>query len=98
MRETAAKILGLKCQQRLLARMLSRIASGRLLPAVDKQLWIEMLRAAGMDQGGMERWHREFERRAPEAHNEFLLSLGIPQEEVAKIRSYSRGKPARPAH
>jgi MerR family transcriptional regulator, thiopeptide resistance regulator len=35
----------------------------------------------------MNRWHTEFERRAPEAHHEFLLSLGIPPDEVAKIRN-----------
>jgi DNA-binding transcriptional MerR regulator len=97
MRTTAENILSLKCQQRLLAGMLSRIASGHPPPAVDKQLWIEMLRAAGMDQSAMNRWHTEFERRAPEVHNEFLLSLGIPLDEAAKIRSYSREKPALPS-
>ena len=80
MRETAASILGLRNQQRLLAGMLSRIASGKPPPAVDKQLWVEMLRAAGMDQNAMNRWHTGFERRAPEGHDEFLISLGIPQE------------------
>jgi MerR family transcriptional regulator, thiopeptide resistance regulator len=89
MRETAARILSLKSQQRLLGGMLSRIASGRIPPAVDKQLWIEMLRTAGMDQEAMDRWHTEFERRAPDGHNEFLLSLGIPQAEVAEIRCWS---------
>jgi hypothetical protein len=34
----------------------------------------------------------EFERRAPEGHREFLLSLGIPACEVARIRSWSRGE------
>jgi len=95
MRETAAHILSLKSQQRLLAGMLSRIASGRIPPAVDKRMWIEMLRAAGMDQAAMNRWHREFERRAPEGHNEFLLSLGIPQAEVAKIRRWSANAESR---
>ncbi len=90
MRETAASLLSLKNQQRLLAGMLSKIASGRLPPAVDKQLWVEMLRAAGMDQNAMHRWHTEFERRAPEGHHEFLVSLGIPPEEVARIRQWSR--------
>jgi MerR family transcriptional regulator, thiopeptide resistance regulator len=95
MRESAEGILSLRNQQRLLAGMLSRIASGSPPPAVDKQLWVEMLRAAGMDQQAMNRWHSEFERRAPEAHNEFLGSLGIPQEEVVRIRRWSRGKSAR---
>jgi len=60
---------------------------------VNKNLWVEMLRAAGMSQAAMHRWHTEFERRAPEGHNEFLLSLGIPADEVAKIRRLSRGGP-----
>jgi DNA-binding transcriptional MerR regulator len=53
MRETAANIAGLKNQQRLLAGMLRQVASGKLPPSVDKRLWIEMLRAAGMDQNAM---------------------------------------------
>ena len=92
MRETAASILSLRNQQRLLAGMLSRIASGNLPPAVDRELWVEMLEAAGMDQNARERWHKEFERRAPEGHNEFLISLGIPKEEVARIRRWCRGQ------
>jgi len=91
-RETAATIAGLKNQQRLLAGMLRQVASGKPPAAVDKKLWVEMLRAAGMDGEAMNRWHMEFERRAPEGHNEFLVSLGIPEEEVARIRSQSRGE------
>ena len=93
MRETAERVVGLKNQQRLLAGMLRQVASGRRPASVDKKLWIEMLRAAGMDQNAMTRWHMEFERRAPEGHNEFLLSLGIPSDEVARIRRLSRADP-----
>ncbi len=89
-RETAENIVGLKKQQRLLAAMLKRVASGRRPPTVDTDLWVEMLRAAGMNQEARHRWHGEFERRAPEAHDEFLLSLGIPAGEVAEIRALSR--------
>ena len=90
MRETAATIVDLKNQQRVLARMLGRIA--RTSGPVDVELWVDMLEAAGMDENGRKRWHTEFERRAPEAHNEFLLSLGIPRDEVTKIRRWSRGE------
>ena len=90
MRETAEKVVGLKNQQRLLAGMLRQVASGQRPESVDKKLWVEMLRAAGMDQNAMARWHMEFERRAPEGHNEFLLSLGIPADEVLQIRRLSR--------
>ena len=93
-RETAASILSLRNQQRLLAAMLSRIASGKPLPVVNVKLWIEMLEAAGMDQNARKRWHMEFERRAPAEHDEFLVALGIPPEEVARIRRRSRGEEA----
>lgn len=92
MRETAENIVGLKNQQRLLAGMLRKVASGKRPPCVDKQMWIDMLKAAGMDQRAMERWHTEFERRAPDGHQEFLLSLGIPPDEAARIRRLSRGE------
>ena len=94
MREIAASIQGLKNQQRLLAGMLSRIASGNPPPAVDRELWVEMLEAAGMDQNARHRWHKEFERRAPEGHDEFLVALGIPPAEVTRIRHWSRGQGA----
>src|SRR5262245_50850229 len=92
MRETAATIVDLKNQQRILAKMFGRIASRKNSAPVDVDLWVEMLEAAGMDEGARKRWHTEFERRAPEAHDEFLLSLGIPRHEVAKIRRWSRGE------
>jgi DNA-binding transcriptional MerR regulator len=92
MRETAANIVDLKKQQRVLAEMLKTIASKNSWPPVDVDLWVDMLEAAGMDEKARKRWHVEFERRAPEAHDEFLLSLGIPRDEVAKVRRWSRGE------
>jgi plasmid stabilization system protein ParE len=59
---------------------------------VDVELWIEMLDAAGMDQDARRRWHSEFERRCPEGHQEFLLSLGIQGDEVERIQRWSRGE------
>jgi MerR family transcriptional regulator, thiopeptide resistance regulator len=90
MRETGENMVALRNQQRLLAGMLRKIASGKRPPCVDKQMWIEMLQAAGMDQNAMKRWHAEFERRAPEDHQAFLVSLGIPAEEADRIRRFSR--------
>ena len=89
MRQAGEDIVALKNQQRLLAGMLRKVAAGKRPACVDKQLWIEMLKAAGMDQNAMNRWHAEFERRAPEGHQEFLLSLGIPPSEAARIRRLS---------
>jgi hypothetical protein len=76
----------------MLAGMLRRVAAGKQLATVDAALWVAMLEAGGMDDAAKKRWHMEFERRAPEGHQEFLLSLGIPAGEVARIRSWSRGE------
>jgi DNA-binding transcriptional MerR regulator len=92
LRETTDSIVGLKNQQRLLAGMLRQVASGKRPPVVDVDLWVELLEAAGMDEASRRRWHTEFERRAPEGHQEFLLSLGIPGDQVERIQRWSRGE------
>lgn len=92
LRETTANIVELKNQQRMLAGMLRQVAAGKPLATVDTQLWVQMLEAAGMDEAAMKRWHMEFERHAPDGHQEFLLSLGIPAGEVARIRRWSRAE------
>jgi MerR family transcriptional regulator, thiopeptide resistance regulator len=90
LQEISNEILALQTKQNLLSSMLKNLAADGCPPTVDKAMWIEMLRAAGMDDQAMERWHNEFEQRAPQAHHEFLLSLGIAEEEVQQIRSWSR--------
>jgi DNA-binding transcriptional MerR regulator len=102
--EIGEEIRILKVKQGLLSRMLTGIASAKCPSAVDRDLWVAMLRAAGMDDLAMARWHAEFEQRAPEGHWEFLLSLGIPEGEALEIRNWSRltaakdcGNPADPA-
>lgn len=96
MQETAASIVDLKNQQRILAAMRRRIATSGSSAPVDKELWVQMLQAAGMNRRARKLWHTEFERRAPAAHDEFLMSLGIPREEVIQIRRWSRGETKNP--
>jgi len=90
LKEIGGEILDLEAKQKLLSAMLKGIASEVNRPEVSKEMWIEMLRAAGMDQRAMDRWHAEFEHRAPDAHHKFLLSLGIPEKEAQLIRQWSR--------
>lgn len=90
MRELGEEIRTLQTQQHLLGKMLQVQSLGELPVTVDKQAWIEMLRAAGMDETAMRIWHTEFERRAPEAHHQFLLALGISETEALFIRKLSR--------
>ena len=89
MRELGDEIRTLQTQQHLLGKMLQLQTLGELPVTIDKQAWIEMLRAAGMDEAAMRRWHTEFERRAPEAHHQFLLALGISESESSYIRKRS---------
>ena len=83
------EIQTLQTQQRLLAGLLKAKAVGASFAATDKELWVSMFRAAGMNEAAMTRWHREFEQRAPDDHQAFLLALDISEEEVAKIREWS---------
>lgn len=79
----------LQTQQLLLGKMLQMQSPGELPATVDKHAWVEMLRAAGMDDAAMRRWHVVFERRAPEAHHQFLLALRISEAEASSIRKLS---------
>ena len=89
MQELGDEMRALQTQQHLLGRMLQVKSLDELPVSIDKQAWIEMLRAAGMDDTAMRKWHVEFERRAPEAHHRFLLSLGISEDEALFIRKRS---------
>jgi MerR family transcriptional regulator, thiopeptide resistance regulator len=54
-----------------------------------KEKWTGIMQAAGLSEQDMQRWHTEFERAAPEEHEQFLRYLQIEPEEVARIRSWS---------
>lgn len=88
--QIAAEIHALQTKQRLLAGMLRLSGEGGPKSAVDKEMFVEMLRASGMDDEAMHQLHIEFERRAPQAHHNFLLSLGIAETEAQRIRAWSR--------
>lgn len=85
------EIVALQTKQRLLAGMLRLQGQGGPLAAVDKQMFVELLRAAGMDDHAMQQLHTEFEHRAPQAHHAFLRSLGISEQEARMIRRLSTG-------
>ncbi len=65
--EIGEQIADLKSQQQVIIRLLKEMTSGVYGPAVDKEMWIKMLQAAGMDEPAMMKWHAEFESRSPEA-------------------------------
>jgi DNA-binding transcriptional MerR regulator len=84
------EIVRLREQQRVIVRLLGSRALLRKARSLDKRKWVEILAAAGLDEDGMHRWHIEFERLAPESHQDFLEALGISPFEITRIRSWSR--------
>lgn len=90
LKEIEHQIVSLRNQQHTITAMLKEMTSGTYGAIVDKQMWVKMLEAAGMDESDMMRWHAEFESRAPNAHHEFLQSLGIPEKEAKQIQKRSR--------
>ena len=57
---------------------------------VNVDQWVAMFKEIGLDEETMMKWHRIFESRHPEAHLGFLEWLGLPSEEIERIRSNSR--------
>jgi hypothetical protein len=55
-----------------------------------KDKWVSIMKSAGFSEEDMRRWHREFEKTAPEDHNDFLHYLHIADAEIQSIREWSR--------
>ena len=88
--ELSAGIGRLREQQLAIARLLKSAHQLRSIPMVTKEKWVAIMKAAGFSEDDMRRWHAEFEKSAPSEHQEFLEFLHIPQEELSRIRAWSR--------
>ncbi len=86
LQEIAADMVRLREQQAVLLRALGKTSSA----GIDKAGWTALLRAAGLDDAAMARWHALFEQQAPQAHATFLRSLGLDASEIEHIRGWSR--------
>jgi hypothetical protein len=56
---------------------------------MSKERWTGIMVAAGMSDDDMRNWHREFEAREPQAHQEFLESLNLDVVEIGRIRRWA---------
>jgi DNA-binding transcriptional MerR regulator len=88
--ELGREIGRLREQQQVIVRMLKSNPRRGRVPFLGKDDWVAMFKSAGLDEEGMQRWHREFEKLSPASHQEFLEGLGIPAEEIALIRKSSQ--------
>jgi DNA-binding transcriptional MerR regulator len=85
-----AEIEHLRGHQRDILRLLKRSGSFRRSQMITKDKWVSIMKAAGFSEEEMNRWHVEFEKNAPQEHQEFLEFLHIGKDEIAKIREWSK--------
>ncbi|MBS4097002.1 MAG: MerR family transcriptional regulator [Sulfuricella sp.] len=88
--EVNREIARLRQQQQVIAKLLNDEHALRDSRAMTKERWVALLAATGLSEEGMRKWHVEFEKMSPEAHQDFLESLGIPAEEISAIRHFSK--------
>lgn len=80
----------LRRQQKLIVQTLKSKRLTKHTRIMTKKSWVSLLRATGLSDADMEKWHIEFEKISPEAHQDFLESLGIKEEEIKSIRKQAR--------
>jgi MerR family transcriptional regulator, thiopeptide resistance regulator len=84
------EIANFRKQQHYILELLKQKPLQQGVEMINKERWVEIMRAAGLNEKDMQNWHIQFEKMEPQAHQEFLVSLGIPAEEINKIREWSR--------
>ena len=87
--ELDAEIEALRAHQQAILQLLGSRAL-RKAEMITKEKWVSIMRSCGFSEEQMNRWHAEFERSAPEEHQEFLEFLHIPAAEIKTIRQQSR--------
>jgi len=85
-------IKGLREQQRFILTVLKGREYHRHIKVMNVDTWKSLLKASGFSEKDMQQWHVEFERLAPEKHQEFLEFLCVPDEEIKSIRSWAKGQ------
>lgn len=85
-----SEIANLRRQQREIMEILKQKPIQQGVDMINKERWVEIMKAAGLNEQDMRNWHIHFEKMEPQAHQEFLESLGIAAGEITKIREWSR--------
>jgi DNA-binding transcriptional MerR regulator len=91
MLEIGAEVERLHEHQRAIARLLHFQFDTKRIDMITKEKWVAIMRKTGFTDDDMHKWHAEFEKSAPEEHQEFLQFLHIPEDEIRKIREWSQG-------
>jgi DNA-binding transcriptional MerR regulator len=83
-------IASLRQQQQIIVQIMGQSKLLKSTRIMDKERWVKLLQATGLNDEGMEKWHIEFERAMPEMHQDFLESLGLSEKEIRGIRKRSK--------
>jgi DNA-binding transcriptional MerR regulator len=90
LRVLSREIANFQRQQQCIVQLLKQRQIQQGAEMINKDRWVEIMKAAGFEEQDMRNWHVQFEKMEPEAHQEFLESLGIEDAEIRKIREWSR--------
>jgi DNA-binding transcriptional MerR regulator len=90
LRSLDREIAHLRKQQRGILAILKQKQFQQGVKMINKKRWVEIMQAAGLKEQDMHNWHIQFEKMEPDAHQEFLESLGIKPDEIISIREWSR--------
>lgn len=88
--EVNKEISLLRLQQKIIVEILKGKSLDNRLRMFDQKAFVSLLKSSGVDEKVLERLHSEFEKNAPEEHQNFLEFLGISAEEIRVIREESR--------
>ena len=90
LKDLNGEIQDLRNQQQVIISILKSDAISEPRDRMNKKEWTSLLRATGLDDDGMHKWHTEFEKQHPQEHQNFLESLGISRKEIKQIRERSK--------
>jgi DNA-binding transcriptional MerR regulator len=90
LRDIDSQIQALRRQQQVIRTLLGKTSLPDMAEGLTREKWTTLLQASGMTDADMLQWHAEFERLFPDDHQSFLESIGIPSEDIAAIRAFSR--------
>jgi len=80
----------LRKQQVEITTLLSNKKISKKSKSMNKDQWVKILSDSGMSEEDMMNWHKSFEASLPEAHTDFLESLGIGKLEIRRIKKMSK--------
>lgn len=84
------QVASLRTQQRVVLSLLELTSRQPGKRTLSKDTWTQMFQAIGLTDEEMRQWHANFEKNMPEAHADFLHSLGLGADEIRRIRAWSK--------